>query len=287
MSSFTKAARKHYVAQTAISQQIAKLEHTLQVKLFEREKNRVVLTDAGRIFYEDVMDIITRYEMATEKVQRYFMEHKKIITIGFKERHELQLLTKVVQEFHAKHPQVEFVIKEGTGGKLIEEVKHGICDLFVNISCTFTEDDKEILDHYTIYHGNMLLAVSCDHPFAQREYVEGSELKNEKFIILNVDNLNRGFDAMYEHSRKDGYEVQILSFVSNIGAQLMMVELNQGVAFVQDLLTQPQDISVKFLPIHNSAHHYDVDVVWNKENDDVYVKQFLQFIRKKLPRERA
>ena len=48
--SFTRAARRLYVSQTAVTQQIKALEEQLGVQLFERTKKKVVLTPAGIIF---------------------------------------------------------------------------------------------------------------------------------------------------------------------------------------------------------------------------------------------
>lgn len=285
LSSFTKAAKKHFVAQTAISQQMAKLESNLEVKLFIREANRVVLTDAGQVFYEDIKNIVREYEFTLKKVKRFYKEEKKVITIGYKERAELHLLTETIHEFQKIYPQVEFVIKEGNGTKMIEEVKHGLCDIFVNISCTLTTEDKASLEQYTIYHGNMVLGTSIEHPKANREFLEAIELGEERFIVLNVDNSYRGFDEMHQNCKKDGYELQIEEFAPNIGAQLMMVELNKGVAFIQDLMVNSQEDGIRFIPIKNSAHKYEVAIIWNKNKQEELGQKFLQLIKKSLPLE--
>lgn len=283
LSSFTKAANKHFVAQTAISQQIAKLEKKIGVKLFIREANRVVLTDAGQVFYEDTKNIIREYELALKKVRKFYKEEKKVITIGYKERAELHLLTEIIHKFQKLYPEVEFVIKEESSTKLIEEVKHGLCDIFVNISCTLTTEDIECLDHYTIYHGDMVLCVSKEHPKATREFIEARELYEEKFIVLNMENSYRGFDEMHQNCKKDGYELQIEEFAPNIGSQLMMVELNKGVAFVQDLMVNPQEDRLCFIPIRNSAHKYKIAIIYNKNKHAEFGTKFLQMIKKSLP----
>lgn len=284
LSSFTKAAKKYYVAQTAISQQIAKLERHLGTKLFEREKNRVILTDAGRIFYEDIINVLHEYEIAIQKVSRFQQKQKKMITIGYNYRHELRLLTGVIKEFEKINPQVEFVIKEGVGGALVEEVKNGLCDIFIHISCTLSPADKEYVDQYTIYTGNMLLAVSENHPKANYEFLEAEELGEEEFIVLNENNDYRGFQEMKEHCKKDGYEIKIVDYAPSIGAQLMMVELERGVTFIQDLLAQTEEGNIRYLPIHNSNHRYNVDIIWNKSNQEEYIHQFINFVRKTLPK---
>lgn len=207
--------------------------------------------------------------------------------MGYKERHELQLLTKVIQEFQKENPDTEFVINEGSGTGLIEEVKHDLCDIFVNISCTFSKEDREQLDQYTIYTGNMLLAVSNEHPLAQQNYVEARDLEGEKFIILNIENLNRGIQDMFQHAKLDGYEMRRMEYAPNIGAQMLLVELNRGVAFIQDLMVNLQEERIHFLEIHNSAHKYHVDIIWNRKNTQECVRKFLEAVKKKLPVEKV
>lgn len=280
LSSFTKAAKNHFVAQTAISQQIAKLEHDLGVKLFNRNKNRVELTEAGQCFYKDVRVVIEQYDLAKQRVQKFNENYKKVITIGYKERYELQLLTKVIQDYQRIYPNVEFVIKEDVQVKLIEDVKQGICDFFINISCTFIDEDLKLLESYPVYRGDMLLAVSREHRLAGGEYVEADELGEERFIVLNQ--LDRGMNELKEHCRKDGYEPQIMEFVDNIGTQLLKVELNQGIAFVQDLLPNPQPESIRYLRLHNSSHQYEVAIVWNRKNKEEHIKQFIRCLKKEL-----
>lgn len=285
LSSFTKAAKKHYVAQTAVSQQIAKLEQQLGVKLFIRENNRVVLTGAGQVFYENMERIIQEYDLAIQKVNRFGQEEKKVITVGYTQQRELQLLTEVIREFGQNYPDVVFVIKEDQTVKLMEEVEHGLCDLFVNISCTFSHIDEEVYEQYTIYHGNMVVGLSKDHLKADQTYLTANELAEEKFIVLNINNSNYGFHEMKEHCNQDGYELHIVDYAPNLGAQMMMVELNRGVSFFQDLMLDQNSSNIRFLPIHNSAHQYDINVLWKQKNDHPHVLEFIKYVKKRLPQE--
>ena len=50
--SFTQAANKHHITQTAMSRYIASLEEQVGVRLFERSSRKVALTEAGRVFAE-------------------------------------------------------------------------------------------------------------------------------------------------------------------------------------------------------------------------------------------
>jgi LysR family transcriptional regulator, glycine cleavage system transcriptional activator len=66
--SFTKAAQELCVTQGAVSQQVKALETELGLRLFRRERQRLVITDAGRSYLEVVRDAFDRLAMGTERL---------------------------------------------------------------------------------------------------------------------------------------------------------------------------------------------------------------------------
>src|SRR5258708_29314057 len=66
--SFTKAADELAVTQGAVSHQVKALEAELGLKLFNRERQRLVITDAGRGYLEVVRDAFDRLAVRTERL---------------------------------------------------------------------------------------------------------------------------------------------------------------------------------------------------------------------------
>ena len=66
--SFTRAAEEFCVTQGAVSHQVKSLEDTLGIKLFNRERQRLVITDAGREYLNVVRDALDRIAAGTERV---------------------------------------------------------------------------------------------------------------------------------------------------------------------------------------------------------------------------
>src|SRR3981081_4210068 len=66
--SFTRAAEELCVTQGAVSHQVKALEATLGIKLFNRERQRLVITDAGREYLNVVRDALDRIAAGTERV---------------------------------------------------------------------------------------------------------------------------------------------------------------------------------------------------------------------------
>lgn len=65
LGSFTRAAAELHLTQAAVSRQVITLESRLQVRLFERRREALRLTDAGRAYLEDVLPALQRLERAT------------------------------------------------------------------------------------------------------------------------------------------------------------------------------------------------------------------------------
>src|SRR6266700_6687788 len=66
--SFTRAADELFVTQGAVSHQVKALETELGLKLFQRERQRLVITEAGRNYLEVVRDAFDRIAMGTERL---------------------------------------------------------------------------------------------------------------------------------------------------------------------------------------------------------------------------
>ena len=62
LQSFSKTAEKHFVSQSAVSQQLAQLETAHKCQLINRKKRPIELTKAGQLLYSGAQDILDRYE---------------------------------------------------------------------------------------------------------------------------------------------------------------------------------------------------------------------------------
>jgi molybdenum-dependent DNA-binding transcriptional regulator ModE len=80
--SFTRAAEKLRVAQSAISQQIKTLEEELEVTLLSRTKRSVKLTAAGHAFLREAKDILNRVEQSKVEVCRTAQVETGTLSIG-------------------------------------------------------------------------------------------------------------------------------------------------------------------------------------------------------------
>ena len=74
--SFSKAAEANYISQSAVSQQLAKLERDLSVQLISRGGGMVAPTEAGKAFYEGAREILRRFEQMQGEVRSALVERQ-------------------------------------------------------------------------------------------------------------------------------------------------------------------------------------------------------------------
>ena len=79
---FSRAAERLHIGQSTLSKQIFELEGQLGFRLFERNHQRVDLTDAGRVFVEEAREAVLRAERAVLAAKATFRGADEILNIG-------------------------------------------------------------------------------------------------------------------------------------------------------------------------------------------------------------
>ncbi len=110
---FTRAAERLYMAQPPLSTQIRGLEEELGVQLFERDKRRVYLTQAGRHFLDHARTILASVQVAKNEVQSAAAGDVGKLSLGVTASSLLTVpLPAVVRKFRAAFPAVELTLQE-------------------------------------------------------------------------------------------------------------------------------------------------------------------------------
>src|ERR1700747_833135 len=103
--SFTRAAEELCVTQGAVSQQVKALEAQLAIKLFNRERQRLIITEAGREYLAVVRDALDRIAVGTERlVQR---QTTGVLTISTSPDFAAKWLVYRLGRFAESHPEID------------------------------------------------------------------------------------------------------------------------------------------------------------------------------------
>src|ERR1700736_5390064 len=103
--SFTRAAEELCVTQGAVSHQVKSLEDTLGIKLFNRERQRLGITDAGREYLNVVRDALDRIAAGTERVLQ--RQNAGVLTVSTSPDFAAKWLVYRLSRFCEAHPGID------------------------------------------------------------------------------------------------------------------------------------------------------------------------------------
>lgn len=126
---FTKAAELLHVTQPTLSQQIAELEDQLGVKLFYREKKRISLTPAGKVFAEEAHKINDQYDQCLLRMATFSKGREGTITIGVLEPFENTFLPELIKSFRKNYPNIKILWRQYQFEQLNESLLKGKSDI--------------------------------------------------------------------------------------------------------------------------------------------------------------
>src|SRR6202034_2071454 len=132
LRNFTKAAEASFVAQSALSQQISRLEHELGAPLFVRGKRGAQLTPAGELLLPHARRLVADEARARAEMRSYLGLEKGRLTIGLIQTSGSAVdVIGAVAEFSRHHPEIELHIVNQTTAEMVEGVRRGSLDLAV------------------------------------------------------------------------------------------------------------------------------------------------------------
>ena len=125
----TRAAGLLHITQPTLSRQLIQLEEELGVKLFQRSKHRVLLTDDGMLLRRRAEEIVALSDKTKEDLQHKDAQLTGEISIGSGELKSSRFLGELISGFHECHPLVRFEIYSGNSDDIKKRIDRGLLDV--------------------------------------------------------------------------------------------------------------------------------------------------------------
>ncbi|MEB3100090.1 LysR family transcriptional regulator [Ferviditalea candida] len=271
---FTEAAKQLFVAQPAVSQQIANLEKQMGVQLFIRDKHSVRLTNAGTVFLKDAQDIFSRFEESIERARQ--AEHGLIgkLNIGLLSAPVRKLLPHLVRQFRQKYPNIHIHFNFYHLAELLEKLKADEIDLAFTLSLGLHSiGGLEIRSLCTQPH---CIIMHQDHPMANRKSINVAELAQEPFVMLERQESPPGFDLVMAMCANHGFSPSIVSQTSRVETVLMIVDSGIGITIMPRHLQLYNSPTLRFINIEGDDHKVDVVASWKKMNTNPTISLIIE-----------
>ena len=254
--SFTQTALRYDVSQTAISQYISSLEKRLGVRLFQRERHSVLLTEAGKYYYDQVSAQLKQYEETIEKlkvIDKGYRGHLKI-GVGLYEYCSTETL---FASFLSSHPEVKIDILQYPYSILTEQLRLGGLDIIICDALCEEAFSRNELQTRTLFSSPNLIAAAPET--AEKYHHDISAIIRNECMITNCESGGPSSLQMFRRLLMDefGFIPNNIAQTNSVNAQLMMVRARHGIAMVPGFIMKAQapDLTGFQLPSQRSIDY--------------------------------
>lgn len=258
--SINAAAQRLHIAQPPLSRQMKQLENRLGVKLFERGKRTVTLTEAGRLLQNRAGQILGLIGNTVKEMQELEAGTQGKLCIGTVTSSGATLLPQVIRQFRTRYPAVTFQLWEGETTRVIELINAGS----VEIGMVRYPFDTALYDSLKLPNEPLVVAVhrsrrqtwSC-----HREEIELGELAGKPLMI------HRKYEAtILEHAEKAGFKPEIVCMSDDVMSILTWADADIGVAIVpRAAIGLIPSVNLEFLTIVEPCLETTAAVIWLKK----------------------
>lgn len=237
LGSFSRAAERRMVSQSAVSQQLAQLELAHNCQLIDRKKRPFTLTRAGELFYSACKDILDRYEQVSAELTSLKTSAAARVRVAAIFSIGMHTIPPYVKQFITRYPDINLHIEYMDAARIYDLLLRGETDIGI---VALPKKDRNL----TAYHfmdEPLVLVVGREHPWATQREIDIHKIRFQKFIAFDVALPTRiHIDAILS-----SYNVpvrRILEF-DNVETIKRAVEINAGIAILPESAIQQERLS--------------------------------------------
>nr|YP_010594895.1 lysR transcriptional regulator [Stephanopyxis turris]YP_010594951.1 lysR transcriptional regulator [Stephanopyxis turris]WAJ57630.1 lysR transcriptional regulator [Stephanopyxis turris]WAJ57686.1 lysR transcriptional regulator [Stephanopyxis turris] len=250
--SFTRAAEILFVSQPSLSKQLKVLENRLGILLVNREKNKVSLTEAGKLFLKYSERILALCEESCRALNDLQNGDRGNLTVGASQTIGTYLMPRVLALFAQNYPQINLKVQVDSTRIITKNVVDRNIDIAV-VGGNIPESLKKKLEIESFVEDELTLIIPKSHPFAinKKKVINKDDLYHLNFITLNSNSTIRKFiDNILIQNNIETKQFNIVMQLNSIEAIKTAVSLGLGAAFVSSSAIE-KEIKLKTIEIVN------------------------------------
>ncbi|MFT4065950.1 LysR family transcriptional regulator [Paraburkholderia sp.] len=215
---FTRAAQELYVSQPAVSRMLARMEDHLGVRLFERVRGGIELTENGRILYQKISEGFSGIESAIREIEAR-ATGVETVTLSVSTAFTTHWLMPRMSRLHRAFPSVDLrfqLISGRIGGPLVD----------VDLGMRFLHDD-DIDENAVLVMPEALLPL-CNQRYHEIARSDAGRAQGDTVIVM--DDEERGWHERFHAFTSKARHVQGMLSFSDYAIVVQAALLGQGIA---------------------------------------------------------
>ncbi len=235
--SYRSAAHQLGVSQPTLTGQIAALEKSLGVVLFERSRSGTQLSPQGRILLEPAAEVVQSALRFSEQARAMADDSQNTYRLGVPFTLGPYLLPFVLPDLHRRFEKLKFYVRDAAPSLLQQGLLDGEFDLI--ISPQLKESGQLVSSE--LFIEPLKFVIPSDHRLAGQQFIDPEEIRGEK--VLTLENTHHFHYQVLDICNKLGAKVQRDYEGTSLDTLRQMVVMGMGVAFLPGLY------------VHSELHH--------------------------------
>src|SRR5580765_4663643 len=178
-SNFTRAADKLHLAQPSLTRQIHNLEQELGVRLLDRTRNQVSLTEEGRRFLVDARRLVALSVESVKAMQRFSRGESGQLNLGYLFKFNFELLPATLATFYQTCPEIAVNLFDMSPAEQLRALEARKIDLgFVGLRAAVANKNTSELAWECVARHNVVVVLPDRHPLAKKSKIKITDLKS-------------------------------------------------------------------------------------------------------------
>jgi DNA-binding transcriptional LysR family regulator len=283
LKGFTKAAKRLYMSQPAVSFQIQSLEEFLGVKLFWRNEKNVILTEAGKLLFEQAKQVVAHYYKIKSAINDLKELKTGSFTIGASTIPGEYVLPKLIGNFHRQFPGIQINMRIAGSA----QIETWLLNRDIDIGFCGTPISGKEIECLPFLTDHLVLIAPPDHFRKAGEEVKIDNLIKEKFILRESGSGTRKtFEASLARIGISKEQLNVVMEMGSTRAIITAVEAGLGVSVVSFLAAREPLLLglIKEIPVHDLDLNRKLYVIRDQSwMNNFAAEAFYNFISKGSP----
>jgi DNA-binding transcriptional LysR family regulator len=281
MLSFTRAANKLGIKQSTLSKRVLDLERRLGITLFERSTRGAVPTKAAAEFLARAKRVVSEIDDLQLTACAVRCGESGKLVVGFATSLSTGNLRRIISDFLARVPEVEFKAIETSSAQLRQGLERQEIDVVI-VAANIGGDG---ISRRPLWGERIMVAMRDDHSLAKSERIYWTDLRQEVFVLPSQFPGPDMADLLIARLAEPGRRPHIIEQDVSMENILSMASLGKFVTLTSETALGISRPGVIIQDIHDLTGQTRVDVAayWREDNDNPALRRFFGLIQELYP----
>jgi DNA-binding transcriptional LysR family regulator len=277
---FTRAAEKLRLAQPSLTRQIHNLEEELGVRLLDRSRNQVSLTEEGRRFLVDARRLVALSLESVKAVQRFSRGESGQLNLGYLFKFNFDLLPATLATFYQSCPEIAVNLFDMSPAEQLRALEARKIDLgFVGLRPPAANKNLAALVWECVARHRVVVVLPFRHPLAKKRKINIRDLKPLFFVAMSEETHPGSRNWLSGLCEQAGFTPRILQDVDLESGIMTFVAEGLGVTLAREQIKNLPHPGVVFRPLTAPAKA-DYWIAWHRENRSAILNQYIEIVKK-------